>query len=855
MRAREVAMHAAMESTDSTSNNATEVLARWSLRLFGGFELRSLPGGEKLALPAKRERVLLAYLAVSPNFRQTRRKLATLLWGDAADETALDNLRTCIWSLRKALSDRKHRIIGSEGEDVVLDAAAFDADAVAFRGLAAQSGRVELEEAAKLYSGEFLDGVDIENEEFESWRREEASRYKAQAIDALIRLLTQLAECSETERAIEAGLQILRLEPLHEPAVCHLMRLYGTSGRRGPAIQLYRTLADTLRTELDAQPEAETRAVFAEVSHRGDGRTGAPVAEVAPDVTLPPYPASMVSPSDAPHEPLQPAQHLASADSAPQNVHGSSLGWILAGGLAAAMAIFLVYEFAVPAGTTSAQQVVEAAKASSSSQPGGISIAVLPFGNLSSDAGQEFFSDGMTEEITAALAKVPNLQVVARASAFQFKNANKDMRAVGQALGVRYLITGSVRRAASRVRITAQLVRTDSGVNVWSESYDREFTDVFAIQEEIARAITSSMRMPLGLAPGDSLVHGTRNLSTYQQYLQAKAWLRDRNSPQSGPFLQTLESVVARDPGFAPAWAQLARAYQFQITSSPAVPEGSVATARGIVQTFQDKAETAAHEAIRLDPRHPGGYSALANLRWAGGRWAEAEDSVKQALALDTNDPDALFSYSNVLLKTGQPRKALAVVQKLRTMEPLVPAYEGQAAMIMQVNGDNEAAIAIFEAVPTNARTTVTYEYLARAYAAAGRYAEAADTLIQAASATPNPQNRKPLQDAALILRSAPAKAENPKTLPALGRIEGDLFFVYASVGAMDRALDYPDREAQIRYMPDSGKTMWSAVMAPARKTERFKAFARNTGLVDYWRQKGWPEFCRPMGTDNFVCD
>jgi tetratricopeptide (TPR) repeat protein len=156
--------------------------------------------------------------------------------------------------------------------------------------------------------------------------------------------------------------------------------------------------------------------------------------------------------------------------------------------------------------------------------------------------------------------------------------------------------------------------------------------------------------------------------------------------------------------------------------------------------------------------------------------------------------------------------------------------------------------------VPSVSRR-ISYEYLARAYAAAGRYAEAADTLLLVASSNPNPRARKGLQDAAAILRGAPAKVEDPKSLPKLGPSEGDLFFVYATVGAFDRAMDYPEREAQIHYMPDSGKTIWSAFMAPVRKTERFKAFARNSGLVDYWKARGWPEFCHPTTADDFVCD
>src|SRR4249919_2349289 len=143
----------------STLGSRTEGLARWSLHLFGGFELGALPAGERVALPGKRERVLLAYLALSPNYRQPRRKLVTLLWGDAADETALDNLRVCIWKLRKTLGDSEHCLIASEGEDIVLNAAAFDVDVLAFCRLAAQSGRTELEAAATRYSGEFLDGL------------------------------------------------------------------------------------------------------------------------------------------------------------------------------------------------------------------------------------------------------------------------------------------------------------------------------------------------------------------------------------------------------------------------------------------------------------------------------------------------------------------------------------------------------------------------------------------------------------------------------------------------------------------------------------------------------------------------
>src|SRR5947207_2383946 len=129
----------------SPPDDRIEGRPRWSLRLFGDFKLSELPGDEKVTVPGKRERVLLACLALSPNCRQLRRKLTTLLWGEAGDETALDNLRTCVFNLRKALGDTEHRVISSEGREIVLDAAAFQVDVLAFRRLAAASKTTELE--------------------------------------------------------------------------------------------------------------------------------------------------------------------------------------------------------------------------------------------------------------------------------------------------------------------------------------------------------------------------------------------------------------------------------------------------------------------------------------------------------------------------------------------------------------------------------------------------------------------------------------------------------------------------------------------------------------------------------------
>jgi TolB-like protein len=208
----------------------------------------------------------------------------------------------------------------------------------------------------------------------------------------------------------------------------------------------------------------------------------------------------------------------------------------------------------IAAGTAPAvQQAGIASGTPYPAQGSGISIAVLPFANLSGDTGQEFFSDGMTEEIGSALAKVPNLRMVGRTSAFQFKGQNKDLRAIGQALGATYLIEGSVRKAGEWVRVTAQLVKAGDGIGLWTDNYDRDLKDIFATQEDIASAIAGALRVPLGLKPGDTLVRNrTSDVESYDQYLRAKALVRGRGLKPLAEAAALLEQVVPAIPTMHP---------------------------------------------------------------------------------------------------------------------------------------------------------------------------------------------------------------------------------------------------------------------------------------------------------------
>ena len=250
------------------------------------------------------------------------------------------------------------------------------------------------------------------------------------------------------------------------------------------------------------------------------------------------------------------------------------------------------------------------------------SIAVLPFADMSPDGDQEYFADGMTEELLNTLAKIRQLRVAGRTSAFAYKGQDKDLREIGRELGVRYVVEGSVRKQDDRLRITAQLVDAGDNFHLWSEAYDRTMDDVFAIQEEIAGAIAAQLQVSLGLEEGGALVAPIADLEAYEMYLTARAGMRERGSAVLEA-VRLFEEVVARDSTWAPAWAGLAQAY----TLAPFYTPGNVTEQIGPEAwgPALAAAEEAAVRALRLDPGVAGAEVALGNVfrdRW---EWDLAE--------------------------------------------------------------------------------------------------------------------------------------------------------------------------------------------------------------------------------------
>ncbi len=595
---------------------------------------------------------------------------------------------------------------------------------------------------------------------------------------------------------------------------------------------------------------------FAELKRRHIYRVGAAyavvawvllqlVANVAPILDLPPWIARAVLLLLAIGFPLALILALIRRPPAERGTRTTTWDWVLAGTLLA-VTLLVTYQLVPSQPSITAQRSGIDAERTASAAKTGISIVVLPFGNLSGDATQEFFSDGLTEEITAALAKIPDLHVVARTSAFQFKGKNQDVRVIGQSLGASHLIEGSVRRAGDRVRITAQLVRADDGLHVWTDNYDRELKDIFATQEDIATSIARALSVPLGLKPGETLVpNRTDNLESYQQYLRGKALMRGLFFEEAR---KVLESAVSKDPNFAPPWAYLSVAYALLPTMSPTATKGSIEEARQLVQSEWPKAQRAAEEAIRLDPKLATGHMALAFTYIQRSNYVAADAVYQRALALDSDDPTVLHVYGMLQAATGHLAEAVRLREELQRVEPFVPIFNSVSAQIRLANGD-KTAIRILEASSQagSVGTLWTHGPLAEAYAAEGRYADAADTLL-AIEESPL-ASRRDIQEGARLLRQAPLQAK-PESLPDWNEF---MSWIYLYVGDPDRSLAFVDRRLDIGLI-DMFYNLWFPEYAPLRKTEHFKTLMRRMGIVDYWKARGWPPFCHPTTGDDFEC-
>jgi adenylate cyclase len=346
------------------------------------------------------------------------------------------------------------------------------------------------------------------------------------------------------------------------------------------------------------------------------------------------------------------------------------------------------------------------------------SIAVLPFVNMSEDPKQEFFVDGMTEEIITALSKGPNLFVIARESTFTYKGKAVKVKQVSEELGVRYVLEGSIQRSGDRIRVNAQLIDALKGHHLWAERYDRDVKDIFAIQDEIAMKIITALQVKL---TSGEMIHvlakGAKNIDAFTKYLQAvDLWTR-LTREANAQARKLLEEAIALDPEYPGPYIGLAKTYGMDVFLG-----GTESPAQSMAKAFE-----LAQKAISLDNTNGAAYSVLSWLYATKRQYEKAIAESERAISLNPNSAESYMRLGLVLAYAGRAEEGIPYVQNALRLNPFPsPNYFSNLAIIYCESGHYEKAIeAAKRALQSEPNTTFPYATLAISYIRLGREEEA----------------------------------------------------------------------------------------------------------------------------------
>jgi serine/threonine-protein kinase len=420
-------------------------------------------------------------------------------------------------------------------------------------------------------------------------------------------------------------------------------------------------------------------------------------------------------------------------------------------------------------------------------------IAVLPLSNMSADPENEYFADGMTEEIINALAKVPAMQVASRTSSFAFKGKEVDVRQIGEKLGVSSVLEGSVRKVGNRIRITAQLISVENGYHLWSESYDRQLEDVFAVQDEISRAIVDALKLRLA-DDAAQVVAPTKNLEAYTLYLKGRFFFVKLSEPGLRKALDLFQRALLQDPGFARAYAGIADVW-CNLADDWVAPDEAY-----------PRAKAAAERALQRDPELAEAITSIGKvLCWHEWDFAAAEAQLARAVALSPNYAEAHYVHGTALPLVGRLDDAIETMAKALKLDPLSVHYSEWLARFLLYAHDYDGAIA--QAHRTLEMDEVCIRaphYIGSAYLAMGD-AETALTWYRRAQAL----EKAVRSYDAMIVRALAALGQREEADAIMLRLEEEsrqqylrseiLAMGYAAVGDLDRAFDSLERAFQAR--------------------------------------------------------
>jgi TolB-like protein/DNA-binding winged helix-turn-helix (wHTH) protein/Tfp pilus assembly protein PilF len=458
--------------------------------------------------------------------------------------------------------------------------------------------------------------------------------------------------------------------------------------------------------------------------------------------------------------------------------------------------------------------------------PHPIMLAVLPFQNLSGDSSQDYFSDGLTEELITQLGEVNGNQlgVIARTSSMMYKHTTKDVGQIGRELGVDYVLESSVRRDGDQVRITVQLIYARTQLHVWANSYDREVRHSIAVQEEVARAVAQQIRVKL--ANREAAVQPPLNTAANEAYLRGRYFWNQFTENGFSQAASYFDQAVEADPKFASAYSGLSDSYAFLVITNVIPPREG-----------WPKARDAAQRAVELDGALSDGRLSLAHFRMHMWDWKDADLEFKKAIALDPSNATAHRWYAAYLVSLGNHQRALEEITEAHRLDPL--SLTNNAEVVRTLYYGRQYAQAVDQARKAqllNPEFPRTHFWLGRVYAQMGKYSEA---IAEAERAGPSPDSTLRMTEMAYACAMAGKRAEAGAFLRELherskrGYVPAyDLAVVHLALGEKEAAAQWLQRAYDEH---DWGLVVLAVEprLDPLRSDQRFQGLLRKVGLQE----------------------
>ncbi len=467
-------------------------------------------------------------------------------------------------------------------------------------------------------------------------------------------------------------------------------------------------------------------------------------------------------------------------------------------------------------------------------------IAVMPFSDMSADKDQEYFANGMAEEVLNLLATVGELKVTSRTTAFSLKKQNLSVPEIAAKLNVNYIVEGSIRNSGTQIRVTAQLIDVDNDKHLWSQTYDRKLDDIFAVQDDISNAIADALQLEL---TDNKITHSapTRNMEAYTLYLQGHQWFLDRNRENIERAMAFYNRAIEIDPNFAEAWADLAASYSV-INSYGRIMDDNEASI---------KALEAADTALTLKPNLAQAWAIKGYINIKELKRKEARIALERATELDSNNETAWMWLGSSYTSSGFFKKAQFAYENAVKIAPNSAINHGNL-------GRNFLMQREFERAKEHTDTSLKMGWWPAGIeqAALALIDKDSKRTIDEYSNVLNKFGQSPTENLATYVDAYfdPSLRSNAQILLNKDMEEGLLQAVFGSLLLLNG-------EQFIRFVENNNLDAITATahlfrppFVPLLNQAAVKLYLDQIGLVDYWRKEGWPDICKPVSSDDFQC-